>query len=255
MSWWEATDGALAHVSAGLALTAIILLRSRPHRTIARSHLHDFTTFRTFEPRSPVALPCADGIHGKPLDDRFLASLSTLHALFPPRAPWPCSKALPPALPNLTSNSASPSFRPPALRCTFCDSAHAPQTLLQSGPVVAAQSLSRRCFARCFSVLPTTRCPLNEPHLVSLTSSFCDRSALNYCAIKLARRPAIAAWTLEQGRIDPNRQCNLCAGAQSRSQTTEHLLPPDICPTAALHNLGDITAPDWAIRRLSASIA
>ena len=43
--------------------------------------------------------------------------------------------------------------------------------------------------------------------------------------------------------------------AQSRSHTTERLLPPAIRPTAALHNLGDITVPDWALRRLNASVA
>jgi hypothetical protein len=58
--------------------------------TFTLSRLHDSSHF---EPRSPVALPCADADNRNPLDDRFLAFLS-LPTCYP-RALHPWSKAPP----------------------------------------------------------------------------------------------------------------------------------------------------------------
>ncbi|EAT89351.1 hypothetical protein SNOG_02620 [Parastagonospora nodorum SN15] len=53
-------------------------------RSLSPSRPHDNCPL---EPRSPVALPCADAKAAKLLDDRFLASLSTPHFLLPPAHP------------------------------------------------------------------------------------------------------------------------------------------------------------------------
>lgn len=104
-----------------------------PHHN--HSHLHDLTTIAPLEPRSPVALPCADAKAAKLLDDRFLASLSTPHFLLPPRAPWTWSKAPVRSCPRSRTHLT--------LRPSPSHVAHAPATILHQAARTSGTLLSR----------------------------------------------------------------------------------------------------------------
>lgn len=233
-SWWE-IDGATLAPGRGLC-DRIPAAEIRPHRITSRSHLHDFTTFRIFEPRSPVALPCADALHGTSLHHRFLASLSTPYATFPPRAPWPCSKALPPALPDSYRNRPH-QHRLLSRRCILCDFAHASRTLV--------------IFAHCHCVASTPLLLCAPTKRVASYAFLVDQArsrSLTVRPLRPAARLIIAQSSVRDvlrlllGRLNKGAsslivRVTFVQAAQSRSQTTEHLLPPDICPTDALHNL------------------